>query len=485
MLAETPRAAAPEWLTVLRFVQYFVSVAGARFAATLLSAATFPFLVRVIGVEGFGRWSYVLAVVGFFDLVVNPGLVAYASREVAVLRVGANPLVSEVFALRVALGVVGALLLAAYALGVESDRETQGLLLIYGVPILLIGAFQSSYLLTSSECFHWASMQQVVAQGSYAIAVFALIRTEADLVALALISLGSVVLSAAIGWIKLANLGYRLRWTWKPTRFLELLRQSLPLGAASLASQIYTRSGHVIVRWALGETALGLYSAVVRLAEVVYGFVGIIFGVLMPRMAFLSNQEERRRELSQSSFLVAWVLSVPLAIGGSVLAPELVAAALGPGYVAGADLFRIVSFYFLTNSLAIFFAGTVLYSLGMRHRYLLATASGAVFGIAVNALLIPRFGLEVACISYVCSQLVVAAVAYRLGPADLHELWRSRLVVAPLVGSLVMATALAASTRWSPSVWLEVLLGAAIYTFVVVAIAHRQLAMILRERAAP
>lgn len=467
-------------MTVLRHFQNFASVAGARFAAMLLSAATFPFLVRMIGVEGFGRWSYVLAVVGFFDLLVNPGIVAHASREVAVHRLAAKPLVSEVFTLRVALGLVGSMLLVAYALGVESDRETQSLLLIYGVPILLMSAAQSSYLLTSSESFRWASMQQVVAQASYAIAVFALIRTEADLRVLALISLGSVALSTAIGWIKLVSNGYRLRWTWKPAHFVDLLQQSLPLGAASLASQIYTRSGHIVVKWALGDTALGLYSAVVRLAEVIYGFVNIFFGLLMPRIALLSNQEERRRELSRNSFVLTWTVSVPLAIGGCALAPDFVTAALGPSYKAGADLFRVVSFYFLTNSMAIFFAGTVLYALGLRHRYLFATASGAILGIAVNVLLIPLLGLEVACISYVCSQLVVAVVAYKVGPADLTEIWRSRAVAAVVVGGLVMAMALFALTGRGLAVWLEVAVGAAIYLAVVLAIAHRKLAAMLR-----
>ena len=49
----------------MRYLRFFFSVGAARVAATLISAATLPFLVRAVGVEGFGRWSYVLAVVGF------------------------------------------------------------------------------------------------------------------------------------------------------------------------------------------------------------------------------------------------------------------------------------------------------------------------------------------------------------------------------------------------------------------------------------
>jgi len=435
----------------------------------------------MLGVEGFGRWSYVLAVVGFFDLAVNPGLIAHASREIAVHRLAANSLVSEVFTLRALLGMVGSLVLTAYALGIESDRETQFLLLLYGVPMLMLGAVQSSYLLTSNECFHWSSMQQVTSQLAYAVGVFALIRTGADLFLLALISLGSVLLSAGVGWIKLWHIGFRLRWAWKPAKFVELLKQSLPFGLASLASQLYTRSGHIVVRWAWGETALGLYSAVVRLAEVIYGFVGILFSLSMPRLAGYSAHDEKRRTLSSNTFLIAWIISIPLAVGGSALAPEIVGTILGRQYDDSAGLFRIVSFYFLTNSMATFFCGTVLYALGRRYQYLIATASGALFGLIVNVTLVPHFGLIAACLSYVCSQLVVAGVAYKMAPRDLPSVWRSRLMVAPLFGCGLMVAVLYAVQGMGWTIWTVVALGGTIYALATLAVAYRDFVLLLRR----
>ena len=390
-------------------------------------------------------------------------------------------MVSEVFTLRVLLGVAASLLLTSYALGVETDHATQILLMLYGIPFLLLGAVQSAYLLTSNECFHWASMQQIVAQGSYALGVFACIRTAADLPLLAAVSLASIALSAALGWLKLADLGFSLRWVWTPRAFVELLKQSAPFGIASLGSQLYTRSGHIVVRWALGETALGIYSAVIRLVEVLYGFVGIFFGLVIPRLALLAELEQQRRALSSKVFLATWTVAVPLAVGGSMLGPEIVATTLGRQYEAGGDLFQIVSFYFLTNSLAIFFAGTILYALGLRYRYLVATVAGAVVGVIVNVLLIPMLGLSAACSSYVFSQLVVAIVAWRLAPMELGNIWRSKLTAAPVGGSLIMAAALAVTAGHGLDVWLQVVLGAAIYASAILAIAHRALSEILRK----
>ena len=58
----------------LRYGGFVVSVTTARVVGTLLTATTFPFLVRRLGVDVYGLWSYVLAVCAFTGLVANPGL---------------------------------------------------------------------------------------------------------------------------------------------------------------------------------------------------------------------------------------------------------------------------------------------------------------------------------------------------------------------------------------------------------------------------
>jgi O-antigen/teichoic acid export membrane protein len=76
---------------------------------TLLTAATFPFLVRRLGVDTYGLWSYVVAVCGFTGLVANPGLTTYAAQQVAARREAAFETISDVLVLRVLAGGVAAL----------------------------------------------------------------------------------------------------------------------------------------------------------------------------------------------------------------------------------------------------------------------------------------------------------------------------------------------------------------------------------------
>src|ERR1019366_326705 len=50
----------PKYL--LRYGGFVLSVTTARVVGSILTAATFPFLVRRLGVDIYGLWSYVVAV---------------------------------------------------------------------------------------------------------------------------------------------------------------------------------------------------------------------------------------------------------------------------------------------------------------------------------------------------------------------------------------------------------------------------------------
>src|SRR5437660_659862 len=93
---------------------------------------------------------------------------------------------------------------------------------------------------------------------------------------------------------------------------------SLHYAASSLMSTLYHRSGHVAVRWYLGDHALGLYAAAVRLADVLRGFLSITQSVLMPRMALRASSADGLPRLTRIAASVLVCFGVPLARGGAL-----------------------------------------------------------------------------------------------------------------------------------------------------------------------
>ena len=199
---------------------------------------------------------------------------------------------------------------------------------------------------------------------------------------------------------------------------------------------------HLVVRWFLGEHALGLYAAATRLVDFVRNFVSIGFMVITPRIAQSANSPASLRRLARLAVAGVALVGFPLVLGILTTARVLVPWVLGSQYEESARLLPWLAGYIVSAPLAVFFAGSVLYALGRHRQYLISTAVGA--GVAVTAyfVLVPLAGLRGASIAFVLGEAAVAFAAYRLAPEAAREVWDNPLLKVALAAASAMAVTL-------------------------------------------
>jgi O-antigen/teichoic acid export membrane protein len=434
----------PSRSTWLRYAGFVGSVGGARIVGAMLTAITFPLILRRLGVEMYGIWSYVIAVMSFLDLLANPGLSNHAGQQVAARRTEAGDVVSDSLVLRGLLGllVVGLIFtLAAFEPRVEAAR----LLRLYGISITLINLTSSEYLLSSLELFHQRSVLTVIQQALYTLGVVLMVRSPGDYMWVP----GSILLSALptnlAGWIFLHRTGLRIRLGLHTERWWALMVPSGHYALATTMSTLYHRTGHLLVRWFLGEHALGLYAAATRLVDFIRNLVSIGFVVITPRVAQSADSPSALRRLARFSVAGIAVVGLPLMVGILTTAQVLVPLVLGVQYAESARLLPWLAPYVVVAPLAAFFSGTVLYALGKHREYLISTATGAAVAVVAYLALVPLGGIRGASVAFVLGEAVVAAVAYRLAPQAAREVWSSPLLKVGMAGTALMAVALLAA----------------------------------------
>lgn len=426
--------------SLLRYGGFALSVTTARVVGTILTAATFPFLVRRLGVDVYGLWSYVLAVCAFTGLLANPGLTTYAGQQVAARREAAFETISDVLILRVmasVIAVVAVLVVASF----EVRQDARFLLKWYGVASVLTGSLSLDYLLPSLELFHVQSFISIAQQGLYAAGIFTLVRSPKDVIWVPVSIVASALLTSLIGWAFLWRAGYRFRFSIAPQRWGVIMVPSLHYAGSSLMSNLYHRSGHVAVRWYLGEHALGLYAAAARLADVLRNFLSVTQTVLMPRMALRANSADGLFRLTRIAASVLIWFGVPLTVGGIVTAPVVVPWLLGSQFQEAAHAFQWVTPYLITAPAAVLFAG-IIYATGRHRAYFVSTLVGAVSAVLLCLILPPLFGIAGACIAYVLGELGVALCAFLLCPPEVRAAARTPLLGVALIASVAMGVAL-------------------------------------------
>jgi O-antigen/teichoic acid export membrane protein len=463
---------------LLRYGGFALSVTTARIVGTLLTAATFPFLVRRLGVDTYGLWSYVVAVCAFTGLVANPGLTSYAAQQVAARRAAAFEIVSDVLILRIVAGGVAAvavLLVASF----EVRPDVRFLLKLYGIASVLIGSVSLDYLLSSLELFHAQSVLSIAQQSLYAVGIFTMIRSPRDVVWVPVSILISVFLTSLVSWMFLWRAGYRFHFSIAPRRWAVILVPSLHYAGSSLMGNLYHRSGQIAVRFYLGEYALGLYAATVRLADVLRNFLSVIQTVLMPRMALRNDSDsENDDRLSRLTHIVTSILvwfGVPLAVGGVVTAPVVVPWLLGAQFQPAAHLFQWVALYMITAPAATLFAGTILYAMGRHQAYFISTLTGAITAVLLNLILPPLFGVAGACVAFVLAEFGVALCAFLLCPPKVRAAARTPFLNLSIFASLMMGAILWYARPRHMHPLLLVALGCGVYAIIWAAVGRNLL----------
>jgi PST family polysaccharide transporter len=409
---------------LLRYGGYLFSVAGARVIGILITSATFPFLVRRLGVETYGIWSYVVAVCAFLETIANPGLTTYASQQLAARRLEAAEILPNILVLRLvcsAFAAAGLWLIAAF----DTRSDVCFLLRFYGSGMLFVGITGVDYLLNSLELFHARALITIAQQSLYAAGIFFFIRSPGDVRWVPVSILGSALLTNIAGWLVLRRKLHGFPTVVCLSRWRSIVVPSLHYAVATLMSNLYHRTGHIAVRWFLGEQSLGLYAAAVRFVGILRDLVTMVLGVLMPRMALSARLEAGLMRLSRIAVSAVALLSVPLMFGTLVTAHLIVPLVMGQNYSGSIPLVKLMAPYVMTAPAASLLAGTILYALGHHRAYLTSTMAGALAGLLLYFTLVPILGLPGAALAFVLGEAVVAGVAYALLPADLRGLWKN------------------------------------------------------------
>jgi polysaccharide transporter, PST family len=448
---------------LLRYGGYVLSVTTARVVGIVITAATFPYLVRRLGVDVYGLWSYVTAVCGFTGLVANPGLTTYAAQQVAARRHAAFQIVSDVLVLRFLAALIAAAVVLVVA-SFEVQHDARLLLKLYGTSVVLTGAFSLDYLLSSLELFHVQSFATIAQQSLYAVGIFTMVRSPRDVFWVPISIVGSSFLTSIIGWTVLWRQGYRFQFSIAPRRWAAILGPSLHYGGSTFMSTLYHRSGHVAVRWYLGEHALGLYAAAARLADVLRSFLSVAQNVMMPRMALRAGSATGLTRLTRIAASILLLFGVPLTIGAMVTAPAVVPWLLGPQFQQAVHAFQWIALYVITAPAAALFAGTILYAMGRHQDYLFSTLAGAVTAVILCLVLPPLFGVAGACVAYVLGEFAVALYAFLHCPPEVRTAAATPVLAFSMLASLIMGMVLWFAMPKHMHPLALVGLGCAVYT---------------------
>lgn len=367
-------------------------------------------VARYLEPARYGAYNYALAIVALFTPLVALGLKDIVVRDIVRAPEDKDVILGTTFGLQFVGGVVALGIVIGIAQITRPDDAYARWLIAVLASQFIFQAFSITlgYWFNSqvqAKYIVWANNIGLV---FYTIVRIVLILSKAPLISFAWVSLGQVIVYAVAMVIFYRLSGQTpLAWRVNFSRAKRLLGNSWPLLVSGLAIMVYLRVGQVMLGNMVDEKTLGHYSAAIRLSEFWFFIPVAISSSVFP--SIIRSQEndddkvyQQRMQLFYDVMTgIAYSIVIPLAF----FAPLLIKILYGQDYITAGPILRIHAL-----SLLFVFLGTA------RSRWLIAedlvrfnmlvTVLGALTNIAMNFVLIPRFGGLGAAWAVLISQMV-------------------------------------------------------------------------------
>ena len=265
-------------------ISNFIYLSLLQVAGYIFPLITFPYLAKTIGVEKFGEIAFALAMLSYFQTIVDYGFNFTATRDIAQNRnniMVVSQIFSNVLWARCFLLLIMLLPFVIIVFSIEKLFLMRKLL--FATFLLLPGHILfPQWLFQGLEKMKYITILNVISKLIFTIAVFLVIREESDYMYQPILtSLGFIVSGVISFYIIVVRWGVKiLSPNYKQIR--DTIKKSTDVFINQLFPNLYNSFSVLLLGIWGGQYANGIFDAGSKLANVVIQFFNVISRVFFP-----------------------------------------------------------------------------------------------------------------------------------------------------------------------------------------------------------
>ena len=374
-----------------------------------LPLLTSPYIARVIGAEGLGRYSYSYSIANYFVLFSMLGIQNYGSRVIAQTRDDHNELnrsFSNLLAIHVAVSILCLACYMLYFMMVKTDRI---LVLIQGAYVLS-ALFDISWFYFGLEEFKITVIQSTAVKIANAICIFTLVKDADDLWKYCALMAVGLLLGQMVLWVPLCKFVHMVRPCIHEVK--KHIKPLFILFVPVVAISLYKCMDKIMLGVISSKEQLGFYENAERIINVPVSLIAAFGLVLLPRMSNLIKNENRSIAGKYISVSMRYVMCLAIAFAfgmagvGQVFAPVFWGGGFRQSGVLIMYLASTIPFLGFANVIRTQY----LIPEEKDREYLISVIMGAVVNLGINWTLIPSLGAVGAAVGTIAAEITVCVI---------------------------------------------------------------------------
>lgn len=395
---------------------------GKAFMA-LLGIAVVKICTNYLSVKDYGEYVMIYEFLAFFGIAADLGLFTIAVKEMSKDESQTTKIIGNVLSLRtilVVLTMLGATITVFFIPSYQNTHIPLGVAIASITIFLTIVNGTISSVLQSRLKMEYASIAMVLGKAaSVAVMIYVAVFGFPENKEMGFFMLigagivGNLVMTLITDHYvrKITKLEYRFDFdVWK-----NVFIQALPYGLALILNTVYFRVNSLFISFIRGQEEVGIYAVAMRMLEQLTVLPLYFMNSVLPVLTkSLENKTDKYKSIIKYSFDFLAAMAVPMAVGGIVLATQIIRIVSNAKYLTriedgfyGSDIaLKILVLAVLFQFLNILFA-FILVALGKQIKLLYINGACVLFNILVNAIVVPIYGFRGAAATSVLSELFI------------------------------------------------------------------------------
>lgn len=379
----------------------------------LFPLVTSSYLSHLLGPTYLGKVGYAQNIASYFLVAASLGIPTYGTREIAKIskdRALTNKVFSELFLLNLLSTIVcsaGYTTVIICASGFNSNIH----LFLYVGLTLYMNVFNIDWFYKGNEKYVYITVRSFIIKILSLISIFLFVRKQEDYLKYALIV--SLAQTGNYVW-NVINLKGRVKLQFSSIGFKQHMKPILILFATMIASDLYNQVDVTMIGSIRTEAEVGYYSNGIKLIRIATSIATAISATILPRLCTYFSEKKiiDFENLFRKTMYYVVLFAAPASLGMLLVSNDLVVVLFGNAFEPTAEVIKILCLLLFIVSISYLMGSVVLTATNQEKRLLYATISGCLTNITLNALFIPKYGINGAAVASICGEMAVLFVHY-------------------------------------------------------------------------
>jgi O-antigen/teichoic acid export membrane protein len=398
---------------------------------------TYPYLTRILGPIGIGKFSFLTSYTNYFVLLSSLGLPIYGVREIAKVRdnkVLLDKTFSELFVLNFIMSIFVFFLLGL-SLSFPSILSNENKMKYFSLAFLSISFLKVDWLFKGLEKYNIITLINIFTRVGLVVSIFYFINAKTDYwIYYAITVAAHIILSILFFVISLKHVNIK----FSNLNFNKHLRPLFLIFASVLAISVYDFLDMVILGYISTASEVGFYTVSMKVVRITLSIVTSLSVVIMPRMSYYLKKNDIKAfyDIFNNSIHFISLISLPALIGIILLAPNIIGLFAGDSFIPAINLLICLAFLIIIIGYSNLLGTQLLIPSGKEKYYLYCVSIGAFINLLLNFILIPHYNALGAVVATLISAISVFLASLYYSQKDFKIIFPFKYILLHLMASL-------------------------------------------------